>query len=127
MTRFTFEQSDSFFVGKRRFAKVMAAARIMALEKQGKLDADRLIEGAVRRLDARAVEVQGKDWASKGLLNLPGPYDECTDGIHVGHVLWIHNLLTTYGMYEFCRDRYEGLETAKWNKKKTWEEKEKSM
>ena len=105
----------------------MAAARIMALEKQGKLDADRLIAGAVRRLDARAVEVQGKDWTSKGLLNLPGPYDECTDGIHVGHILWIHNLLTTYGMYEFCRDRYEGLETAKWNKKKTWEEKEKSM
>ena len=107
--------------------EVMTAARLMALEKEGKADVTKVLEDARKRLEARALEVQGEEWVEKGLLNIPGPYDECTDGIHIGHILWIHNLLTTYGMYEFCKDRYDSLEGIKWDKKKTWEEKSKSM
>jgi predicted aldo/keto reductase-like oxidoreductase len=63
-------------------------------------------------------ETCGKDWAEKGLLNLPTCYEECTSGIAIGHILWLHNLLTSYGMYDFCKDRYKMLEGNTLNPKK---------
>jgi predicted aldo/keto reductase-like oxidoreductase len=48
--------------------------------------------------------------------------DESTDGIAIGHILWLYNLLVNYGMYEFCHDRYSSLVNQSWNKKKSFQE-----
>lgn len=45
----------------------------------------------------------------------------------IGHMLWLHNCLTAFGMYEFAKDRYGMIEGpgAKWSKKRTFEENKK--
>ena len=105
--------------------EVMGAARMLALSNQSeeaKYEIDGLLEKATDRLNQRAIEKLGKDWTEMGLLNLPGPFEESTDGIALGHTLWLYNLLVSYGMYEFCHDRYQSLVNAKWNKKKSFKE-----
>ena len=79
-------------------------------------------KGAEERLAMLAEEKLGKDWIEKGLLNIPTCYDERTNGVAVGHLLWLHNLVKSFGMYEFGRDRYKMLEATGWNNKKTFEE-----
>jgi hypothetical protein len=100
------------------------ALQIMALAKQGKVDLDALLNGAKGRLDALAEKKLGKEWLEKGLINLPSAYDQESDGIAIGHILWLYNLITAYGMYEFCWDRYISLldVNAKWDKKKSFDE-----
>ncbi len=104
--------------------EVLGAAKIMALAKQGKVDLDALLNGAKGRLDALAEKQLGKEWLEKGLMNLPSAYDQESDGIAIGHILWLYNLITAYGMYEFCRDRYISLlvANATWDKKKSFDE-----
>lgn len=85
------------------------------------------LHAAEKRLQARAVETLGEEWVAKGLLNLPSCLEESTDGIAIGHVLWLHNLMTAYGMYEFCRKRYKSLEDTKWKDGKSFAENKKKM
>lgn len=102
--------------------EVLGAARMMALPNDGKSDANDLLKRATDRLHGRAVEKLGEEWVEKGLLNLPSFLDESTDGIAVGHILWLYNLLVSYGMSEYCRERYQSLSGIKWNKKKSFQE-----
>jgi len=105
--------------------EVLGAAKMMALSNNGgKNITDDLLKKATDRLDERAVQKLGKEWVEKGLLNLPSFLDEPTDGIAVGHILWLYNLIVSYGMYEFCRDRYNSnIDTGtKWDKKKSFKE-----
>ena len=50
----------------------------------------------------------------------------CTDtkNRNISDCLWLHDCLTAYGMVEFCQNRYANIESAsaKWSKKKTFEE-----
>lgn len=103
--------------------EVIEAARIYS---QGE-KADALLKGAEGRLNDLAVEKLGKEWCEKGMLNIPSCYSEPTDGMAIGHMLWLHNNMKAYGMYEFCKDRYENLEKAAWNKKLSYEENKKKM
>eukprot|EP00980_Cylindrotheca_fusiformis_P020904 scaffold7925_cov101-Cylindrotheca_fusiformis.AAC.1 len=97
--------------------EVLQAARMMALST-----GEGPYKSARDRLDQRAIEKLGKEWTEKGLLNLPSFLDESTDGIAVGHILWLYNLLVSYGMYEFCHDRYQSLVNCSWDKKKSFQE-----
>ena len=76
-----------------------------------------------------AVDKLGKDWHEKGLLNVPSFYTESSDGTALGHMLWLHNCLKAFGMYEFAKDRYEILEgvTVKWKKKSFEDNKKKCL
>jgi len=107
--------------------EVMGAIRIMNLAKKSKVDLESLLDTAISRLDARAEEELGKEWIEKGLMNLPSCNDKSTDGVFIGHILWIYNILTIYGMYDFCRDRYSSLIGSAWNNKKTFEENKAKM
>lgn len=82
------------------------------------------VRRATTELERLAVDELGRDWRDKGLLNLPSCYDERTDGVALGHVLWLHDLCVAYGMYDFCRDRYASLERtgSGWSKKRTFAE-----
>ena len=65
----------------------------------------------------------GNEWATKGLLNIPDCEDPSTEAIAIGHILWLKNVLTAYGMYDFAKARYEMLEqTPAYNPKKSFEE-----
>ncbi|KAL7504236.1 hypothetical protein ACHAXN_002238 [Cyclotella atomus] len=104
--------------------EVVDAARMFA-DNTGKTDA--LLKAAESKLQEIAVDKLGKDWYEKGLLNVPSFYTEASDGMALGHMLWLHNCLTAYGMYEFAKDRYGMLEgaSAKWKKNKSFEENKK--
>ena len=84
--------------------------------------ADALVNAAKSRLDTLAIDKLGKEWYEKGLLNVPSFYEESSDGIAIGHMLWLHNCLAAYGMHEFTLDRYSMLEKVGWNKSKTFDE-----
>ncbi|KAL7487744.1 hypothetical protein ACHAW6_013316 [Cyclotella cf. meneghiniana] len=101
--------------------EVIEAARLYT-DASGKTDA--LLKAAEAKLDAIAVDKLGKEWFDKGLLNVPSFYTESSDGMAIGHMLWLHNCLSAYGMYEFAKDRYGMLEgpSVKWKKGKTYEE-----
>mmetsp|Transcript_5968 Transcript_5968/g.8764 ORF Transcript_5968/g.8764 Transcript_5968/m.8764 type:complete len:665 (+) Transcript_5968:23-2017(+) len=85
---------------------------------------EKLLTPAENRLRDRVTEKCGKEWADYGLLNVPTCYEECTHGIAIGHILWLHKLLVSHGMYDFCKDRYTMLEAnnSKWNSKKRFDE-----
>lgn len=108
-------------------ARLFAASAHTSTETSGEVaisspDAKLLLESAERRLKSRMEETCGTEWTEKGLLNLPTCYEECTSGIAIGHILWLHNLLTSYGMYDFCKDRYKMLEGNSLNPKKPFHE-----
>ncbi len=102
--------------------EVLNAARMYALSTSN--DA---FNKAVDRLNERAVATLGTEWVEKGLMNVPSFMDESTDGIAVGHILWLYNLLTSYGMYDFCHERYQSLVNASWDKKKSFQENANAM
>lgn len=97
--------------------EVLQAARMMALS-----NSEGAYNSARERLNQRALDKLGAEWVEKGLVNLPSFMDEATDGIAIGHILWLHNLLVSYGMYEYCHDRYQSLVNASWDKKKTFQQ-----
>jgi len=101
--------------------EIVDAAR-MFTDTTGKIDA--LLKAAEVKLDGIAVEKLGKEWHEKGLLNVPSCFSESSDGIPLGHMLWLHNCLTAYGLYEFAKDRYGMLEASgtKWKKNKSFKE-----
>lgn len=113
-------------VGFARSSDLDEVIEAAALYAKGD-EAAKLVEAAEKRLTDLAIDKLGKDWHEKGLLNIPSYYESKTDGIAIGHCLWIHNCLSAYGKVEFCRDRYSNLESAsaKWSKKKTFEENKK--
>jgi predicted aldo/keto reductase-like oxidoreductase len=110
--------------------EVIEAASFMLAQEEGEDTKQKLLD-AESRLDALAKDKLGSEWCEKGMLNLPHIYEPSSDGIAIGHCLWVHNMVTAYGMYETGRFRYKNLlETgAKWSKKKnaTYEENIKNM
>jgi predicted aldo/keto reductase-like oxidoreductase len=80
------------------------------------------LQQAETNLKNMSVEKLGQEWHDKGLLNIPSCYKESTTGVAIGHILWLHNVCTAFGMYEFARDRYSNLESTTWNDKKTFAE-----
>lgn len=98
--------------------EVIEAAKIYVEEKK----ADALVKGAIERLDKIAIDKLGKEWYEKGLLNIPSFYEKSSDGMAIGHMLWLHNCLTAYGLYEFSVNRYSMIEGVSWSKTKSFEE-----
>ena len=99
--------------------EILEAAALYSIEESS----TQLLK-AENRLHEIAVEKLGQEWVDQGLLNIPSCYREVTQGVAIGHVLWLHNLVTAYGMIEVARDRYQSLEatSAKWNSKKSFED-----
>jgi len=81
-----------------------------------------LLDKAVTNLEKLAVEKLGQDWVDKGMVNIPSCLKESTNGVAIGHIMWLHNVCTAYGMYEFARDRYKSLMNTSWDDMKTFEE-----
>ena len=103
--------------------EVIEAAKIYANDEER---ATMLLKGAEERLEKLAIDTLGKDWYEKGLLNVPSFYDKSSDGMALGHILWLHNCMTAFGMHEFCNDRYGMLQKTKWSKSKSYEENKKA-
>ena len=91
-------------------------------------EGETILESVEGRLRKKSEEALGKEWIEKGLLNIPSCYDESTQGMGIGQILWCHDLITTFGMYEFARTRYSNMKTlVKWDDKKSFEENVKNM
>lgn len=102
--------------------ETLAAVRTYAT---GSYEAD--LKAAEDRLAAQMQEKLGKEWAEKGLLNIPSCETKETQGVAIGHVLWCYNLVKAFGMYDFAHMRYKNLEGQKWDKKKSFEENSKKI
>lgn len=74
------------------------------------------VRAAETRLRARAREKLGDEWADGWWKGLPDLRDARARGVAVAHVVWLHGLVSAYGMWDFARARYAGLEGAKWKK-----------
>lgn len=88
-------------------------------------EANKEVEAAVDRLEKLAREKLGDEWYEKGLLNIPSYFEKETDFIGIGHILWLHNIVSAFGMYNFAKQRYKMLEAErpKWKPNKmTFEE-----
>ena len=88
---------------------------------------DAILKAAEERMDAQMEKALGKDWHEKGLLNIPTCENEATHGTAIGHVLWLYNLMKSFGMHDFCAVRYKNLLGCKWNDKKPFEENRKKL
>lgn len=107
-------------VGFARLSDVeesLDAARIYAT---GSYEAD--LKAAEGRLTARLEEKLGRDWALKGLLDIPSCEIAATDGTGIGHVLWCYNLVKAFGMYDFAKEKYSKLEGQAWKKRLSYED-----
>ena len=80
------------------------------------------LKEAEDRLVRCTEEILGPEWVTKGMLNFPDCEKESTEGTGIGHVLWLHNLMSAFGMYQFCRARYKNLEGIKWSSNKSFDE-----
>ena len=103
--------------------EIMDAARLFSSD-----EGETMLESVEGRLRSKREEALGKEWIEKGLLNIPSCYNESTQGMGIGQILWCHDLITTFGMYEFARARYSNMKSfVKWDDKKTFEENAKNM
>ncbi|KAG5188103.1 aldo/keto reductase [Tribonema minus] len=64
------------------------------------------IEAHLRKL---MLDALGQEWVDSWWQGLPGAYDTPT-GVFVPHIVWLHNLVKAWGMWDFARARYKGLE-----------------
>lgn len=83
------------------------------------------VEAASKKLKALAKDKLGEEWYEKGLLDIPSFYKKETGGIAIGHILWLHNVVSAYGLYDFAKQRYSSLESQRssaWSAKRTNEE-----
>jgi len=104
--------------------EILEAAEFFTKNKEMKV----LLKAAESRLLSHAKEKLGTVWAEKSLLNIPTFFDEVSGGIGIGHIIWCHNMLNAYGMYDTAKARYTSLETSnKWNNKKSFAENVKVM
>ena len=111
------------FARPEDLTEILEAADIFAQE-QSVPESEQWVRGPLARLNQIQQERLGPEWAEQGLMHVPGPFHPETDGIGLGHMLWCHNMLQAYGMYDAALARYKNLvdETKKWKKNKTYEE-----
>lgn len=99
-------------------AEAMEAAELFANKQKG----TKLLKEAMSSLESMAKESVGAEWWEKGLLNVPGPFEEAAQGMGLGHMLWCSNMLHAYGMYETAFKRYKNLLGTAWKPKKSYQE-----
>ena len=94
----------------------LAAARVYAGKAyHANLDA------AEKRVRHHTESVLGRDWESH-LVGIPSCDNPVTNGVAIGHMVWLHNLMASFGMYDFCRARYRQLEKIGWDHNKDYQE-----
>jgi uncharacterized protein len=80
------------------------------------------LQMAEQALTSRLHEALGTEWMNQGMMNLPDCEQPITQGVAIGHILWLHNLCQAFGMYDFCRERYANLESQTWNDKLSFQQ-----
>ena len=119
------QQFHTVSVGFARPSDIEEALKAAKIFAEGKFET--ALNEVEQRLDAQKEKALGKDWNEKGLLNLPTCEEAEAHGSAIGHVLWVHNLMKAFGMYDFCLARYDQLEQTSWNNKKPFSENEKNL
>jgi uncharacterized protein len=90
------------------------------------------VQSVVQRLEAQKLDALGEDWIKswwKGLTKARDLSNQQDDNPNVhfiehGQIIWLYNTLKAFGMYEFCKDRYNSFQSnaKKWDKDKSPEE-----
>ncbi len=84
---------------------------------------------ATERLTKLKEKHLGEEWIRTEYESIPTCWESSSRGVGLSHLLWLHDLLYAYGMYDFCKDRYHMCEvtTKKWDKRMSIEENSKSI
>jgi uncharacterized protein len=96
-------------IGFSRLADLDDALAAAQLYQQQNDFSTTALAAAELRLTQAAIDALGPDWHDQGLLQLPHPYEPSTKLLGLGHMVWLHNLCTAWGLYEFSRDRYDNM------------------
>eukprot|EP00904_Undaria_pinnatifida_P010038 jgi/Undpi1/6164/HiC_scaffold_20.g08648.m1 len=75
-----------------------------------------LVSSVEKALRARMVDALGEEWMATWWHGLPDAYSTST-GVSVPHIVWLWNVVTAWGMYDFARERYRSIE-LNWDRRK---------
>lgn len=75
-------------------------------------------------LSCLPVQVCGDGGLAGLYQGLPDLTDPSANGIAVAHMVWLWVLLKAFGLYDYCLERFQNLESAakNWKKDKTAQE-----
>lgn len=116
----------SSIINSGNMISIIDAPENVDLSSPGKIDSFiKVQERMIVILKSKLCE----EWFQKGLLNLPSYQDKVSHGVDISYILWLHNLLITFGLFDFCKKHYKILEANKsvWNNKISFEENIKHM
>lgn len=89
------------------------AAIMYSLNKQDIVDK---VETVAKRLHDAEIDALGEDWAKSWWHGVPN-CDTVNDAYQFGQMVWLYNVIKSWGMLEFARDRYETFDDnlKKWD------------
>ena len=95
---------------------------IAALNSQSP-EAIKSIDAVASRLKRAMTKSLGDDFAKTWHVGLPN-FSDAVQGTQMGNIVWLHNLIKSFGMLDFARDRYGTLtrNLAKWDYSKSKDE-----
>ena len=105
---------------------ILDSPEVTDLSSPNKIDSFIQVQIKIREILKKKL---GEEWFENGLFNIPSYQDEVTHGVDISYILWLHNLIITFGLYDFCKRRYKVLEgnRSMWNKKLSFEDNIKQM
>lgn len=86
-------------------------------------ETSRLRDMVSARLQKARVDALGKEWVDTWYLGLPNS-TYAKYGTQWGNIIWYYNLILSYGMLDFCKERYSAQESnvKKWDYTKSKED-----
>ena len=75
------------------------------------------VDRIVSKLNAAQVGALGQDWMRTWHFGLPNALSS-SSAIQICNIVWLYNLIQSFGMLEFCRARYASME----NNSEKWED-----
>mmetsp|Transcript_4312 Transcript_4312/g.6573 ORF Transcript_4312/g.6573 Transcript_4312/m.6573 type:complete len:527 (+) Transcript_4312:330-1910(+) len=98
------------------FDEVVRAAKLLP-------KAEEVLLPVIKGLKEKAIDKLDLEWMRSWWIGLPGVYDTPT-GVHVQQIVWLHNLVSAWGMWHYACARYRGLESnaLKWSDSNTAEQ-----
>jgi predicted aldo/keto reductase-like oxidoreductase len=69
------------------------------------------VDAVTQRLNCAMDEAISSEWAKIWHLGLPN-YQDSKRGTQLGNIVWLYNLINSYGMLDFARERYGPLDDS---------------
>eukprot|EP00565_Helicotheca_tamesis_P004241 CAMPEP_0185737582 /NCGR_PEP_ID=MMETSP1171-20130828/30739_1 /TAXON_ID=374046 /ORGANISM="Helicotheca tamensis, Strain CCMP826" /LENGTH=652 /DNA_ID=CAMNT_0028408537 /DNA_START=46 /DNA_END=2004 /DNA_ORIENTATION=+ len=89
------------------------AAYMRSLKTQ---DVSKRVDAVLRRMRSAEIAALGEDWVNSWTQGLPN-FTRSSAAVQHCNIIWLYNLIHSFGMLEFCKARYRSME----NNSKKWD------